>query len=57
MHDLINQHAQLINEYEVEQHKLNQMQINTLTWFEQLQIVTEKANAILALTQRIDRLS
>lgn len=57
MHDLINQHAQLINGYEVEQHKLNQMQINTLTWFEQLQIVTEKANAILALTQRIDRLS
>lgn len=55
MQDLIDQHAQLINQYEIESHKLNQMQINTITWFEQLQVVTEKANAILALTYRIER--
>lgn len=55
MQNLIDQHAQLINQYEIESHKLNQMQINTITWFEQLQVVTEKANAILALTYRIER--
>lgn len=55
MQESIDQHAQLIKEYEIESHKLNQMQINAITWFEQLQVVTEKANAILALTMRITR--